>query len=181
MGSSGGSAPRGSRGELVNRPALPFPSTSPRDGREQVRRASRVPPDTRLRSCCSRPSRRSWREAALLPGRSASDRTIRPGHADRSCIFEVPVSTACSTIPGGLAAPDPLFVGKARSTSRHPIGRSCSASEAPDSVFDREQPVLPVMPGIPECRTRSYGLHGAPRCLQRSTSPLATLWQVLQT
>ena len=75
---------------------------------------------------------------------------------------------------------DPLFVDKVRDIVGlylSPPNRALVLSVDEKSqiqALDREQPVLPMMPGIPERRTHSYVRHGRRRCSPLSTQPPAS-------
>ena len=50
----------------------------------------------------------------------------------------------------------------------------CVDEKSGMQALDRSQPVLPLMPGMPERRTHDYVADTAPRaCSRRSTSPTA--------
>ena len=76
--------------------------------------------------------------------------------------------SACSRIARKRSSflSDPLFVDKVRDIvglyRRRPIGCWCFSVDEKSQILalDREQPVLPMMPGVPERRTHSYVRHG---------------------
>lgn len=72
---------------------------------------------------------------------------------------------------------DPLFIDKMQNVVgpyMPPPNRSivlCMNEKSQIQALDREQPVLPMAPGVAERRTHTYVRHGTTsRCLQRSTS-----------
>ena len=76
---------------------------------------------------------------------------------------------------------DPLFVDKVRDIVGlylSPPNRALVLSVDEKSqiqALDREQPVLPMMPGVPERGPTPMSVMAQPRCSQRSTSPPALL------
>jgi hypothetical protein len=72
---------------------------------------------------------------------------------------------------------DPLFVDKVRDIVGlylSPPNRALVLSideKSQIQALDREQAVLPMMPGIPERRTHSYVRQVRPRCSPHSMSP----------
>ena len=77
---------------------------------------------------------------------------------------------------------DPLFVDKVQDIVGlylSPPDRAivlCVDEKSQIQALDREQPVLPMMPGVAERRTHTYVRHVEPLpCLQRSISPPASL------
>ena len=50
----------------------------------------------------------------------------------------------------------------------------CVDEKSQIQALDRTQPVLPMLPGMPERRTHDYKRHGTPRCSQPSMSPPAS-------
>src|SRR4051812_648267 len=79
---------------------------------------------------------------------------------------------------------DPLFVDKVRDivglyVSTQPGLGSQLDEKSQIQALDREQPVLPMMPGVPERRTHSYIRHGttsAPATLPRSLHTDSASW-----
>ena len=72
---------------------------------------------------------------------------------------------------------DPLFVEKVVDVVglyHNPPERAvvlCVDEKAQIQALDRSQPVLPMMPGMPERRTHDYHRNGITSCSRRSTSP----------
>ncbi|MET3663060.1 putative transposase [Aquamicrobium ahrensii] len=74
---------------------------------------------------------------------------------------------------------DPLFVDKMQDIVglyMSPPTRAvvlCVDEKSQIQALDREQPVLPMVPGVPERRTHTYIVTVRPRCSRRSTLPPA--------
>ena len=129
-------------------------SDEPRPGRPRTLTDEKVA-GASGRSARRRPTRPTGRSG--WPGK-ADCRTRRSDQPHRSETFKL--------------SSDPHFVDKVRdiaSISRRRTARWCSADEKSQiQALDRTQPVLPMLPGMPERRTHDYKRHGTavrrPRC-----------------
>ena len=78
---------------------------------------------------------------------------------------------------------DPHFVDKVRDIVGlylSPPDRALVLCSSQIQALDRTQPVLPMLPGIPERRTHDLSATERPHCSQPSMSLPASSWQVLQ-
>ena len=141
-------------------------SDAPRSGRPRSMEDARVAEDVKRTLETSPPDATLWSIRSMAPGGGAF---AHDGAADPEA-----VRAATAPVGGVQALQPPLFVDKVRDIVGlylAPPDRAlapCVDGENRGQALDREQPVLPMMPGMPERRTHNYVRHG-------TTSLFATL------